>query len=329
MRAAVGLDTDAHDYGQRGLVAYVRTQSPHEDTAWQRFLPTGPLAFLPCADGRSSIVWTLPEAEAQRLLPDGRPATIVVEHASEETEDNDALALIADGWKKIGIKMLTKEDIVPAAADRLLHFLAPVVLLALSIITFAVIPYGRHLVPDELDAAVLYFFAAGAATELAIFMAGWASRNKYSLLAAMRALAQLISYELPLLLAFVPVVMLASSLATTGIVAAQDGHDHPVIGADIFKGAEDAGGDVEDVALLGDELARRAPAAPEEPPAALEDKEHFRRAVGVQRVAAAGRLALVSLGVAIAAGVASEVGRRRWQGRWQSRLRPVGLPVQA
>ncbi|MBX3750071.1 MAG: NADH-quinone oxidoreductase subunit NuoH [Opitutaceae bacterium] len=133
------------------------------------------------------------------------------------------------GWGGIlqpladGIKMLTKEDIVPAAADRLLHFLAPVVLLALSIVTFAVIPYGRHLVPVELDAAVLYFFAAGAATELAIFMAGWASRNKYSLLAAMRALAQLISYELPLLLAFVPVVMLAGSLATTGIVAAQGG----------------------------------------------------------------------------------------------------------
>lgn len=133
------------------------------------------------------------------------------------------------GWGGIlqpladGIKMLTKEDIVPAAADRLLHFLAPVVLLALSIITFAVIPYGRHLVPVDLDAGVLYFFAAGAATELAIFMAGWASRNKYSLLAAMRALAQLISYELPLLLAFVPVVMLAGSLATTGIVAAQGG----------------------------------------------------------------------------------------------------------
>jgi NADH-quinone oxidoreductase subunit H len=133
------------------------------------------------------------------------------------------------GWGGIlqpladGIKMLTKEDIVPRSADRLLHFLAPVTLLALSVVTFAVIPYGRHLVPVELDAAVLYFFAAGAATELAIFMAGWSSHNKYSLLAAMRALAQLISYELPLLLAFVPVIMLAGSLSTTAIVAAQDG----------------------------------------------------------------------------------------------------------
>ena len=122
-----------------------------------------------------------------------------------------------------GIKMLTKEDIVPRAADRLLHFLAPVTLLALSILTFAVIPYGRHLVPVELDSAVLYFFAAGAATELAIFMAGWASHNKYSLLAAMRALAQLISYELPLLLSFVPVILATGTLSTTGIVAAQAG----------------------------------------------------------------------------------------------------------
>jgi NADH-quinone oxidoreductase subunit H len=120
-----------------------------------------------------------------------------------------------------GIKMLTKEDVVPRDADQLLHFIAPVAMLAMSLMTFAVIPFGRNLVPVELDASVLYFFAAGAATELAVFMAGWGSRNKYALLAAMRALAQLISYELPLILSFVPVVMIAGSLSTTGIVAAQ------------------------------------------------------------------------------------------------------------
>jgi NADH-quinone oxidoreductase subunit H len=113
--------------------------------------------------------------------------------------------------------------VVPREADRVLHFLAPVVLVALSLLGFAVIPFGRHLLAVELDAAVLYFFAAGAATELAVFMAGWASHNKYSLLAAMRALAQLISYELPLLLAFVPVVMLAGTLSTAAIVTAQGG----------------------------------------------------------------------------------------------------------
>ena len=68
VRGLVDLPVDRHDYGQRGLVAYIGTERPHEDTAWQRFLPTGPLAFLPCADGLSSIVWTLPDAEAERLL---------------------------------------------------------------------------------------------------------------------------------------------------------------------------------------------------------------------------------------------------------------------
>ena len=120
-----------------------------------------------------------------------------------------------------GIKMLTKEDIVPRSADRLLHTLAPIALLAFSILTLAVIPFGRNLVPIDLDAAVLYFFAAGAATELAVFMAGWASRNKYALLSGMRALAQLISYELPLLLSVVPVVMIAGTLSTVAIVEAQ------------------------------------------------------------------------------------------------------------
>jgi NADH-quinone oxidoreductase subunit H len=133
------------------------------------------------------------------------------------------------GWGGIlqpfadGIKMLTKEDIVPRAADPVLHFLAPVALVSFSLLSLAVIPYGRHLVPLDLDAGILYFFAASASSELAVFMAGWAGRNKYSLLAAMRALAQLISYELPLLLSLVPVVMLAGTLSPSGIVAAQSG----------------------------------------------------------------------------------------------------------
>jgi 2-octaprenyl-3-methyl-6-methoxy-1,4-benzoquinol hydroxylase len=77
LRTLAGLEVARHDYAQRGLVAYVETQRPHRDTAWQRFLPGGPLAFLPCADGvfpsaapgcLSSIVWTLPADEAQRTL---------------------------------------------------------------------------------------------------------------------------------------------------------------------------------------------------------------------------------------------------------------------
>ena len=119
------------------------------------------------------------------------------------------------------VKAITKEDIVPAAADKVLHYLAPVVVVSFSLMTFAVLPFGRHLIPVELDAALLYFFAAGSATELAIFMAGWSSRNKYSLLAAMRALAQLISYELPLILSVVPIILVTGTLSTSAIVQAQ------------------------------------------------------------------------------------------------------------
>jgi NADH-quinone oxidoreductase subunit H len=119
------------------------------------------------------------------------------------------------------VKAITKEDIVPAAADKALHFLAPVIVVAFSLMGFAVLPFGRQYLPVDLDAALLYFFAAGSATELAIFMAGWSSRNKYSLLSAMRALAQLISYELPLILSVVPIVLVTGTLSTRAIVLQQ------------------------------------------------------------------------------------------------------------
>lgn len=68
LRELAGIDVERHGYGQRGVVGYVSTARPHEDTAWQRFLPGGPLALLPFADGRCSIVWTLPDADAARVL---------------------------------------------------------------------------------------------------------------------------------------------------------------------------------------------------------------------------------------------------------------------
>jgi NADH-quinone oxidoreductase subunit H len=123
-----------------------------------------------------------------------------------------------------GIKALTKEDVVPRAADRVVHFLAPVVLLVTVLMTFAVLPYGRNMVPVDLDAGLLFFFAVGASSELAVFMAGWSSRNKYSLFGAMRAIAQMISYEVPLILSTVTVVMMAGSLSLVTIVESQLGY---------------------------------------------------------------------------------------------------------
>jgi len=121
-----------------------------------------------------------------------------------------------------GIKSLTKEDIVPVNADAVVHFLAPLVLVVAVFMGFAVLPVGRNMVLVDMDAGLLFFFAMGASTELSIFMAGWSSRNKYSILGAMRAVAQMISYEVPLLLSSVAVVMITGSLSLTRIVEAQN-----------------------------------------------------------------------------------------------------------
>jgi len=122
-----------------------------------------------------------------------------------------------------GIKSLTKEDIVPVSADGLVHFLAPVLLVLAVFLGYATLPVGRNMVLLNMDAGLFFFFAIGASTELSIFMAGWSSRNKYSLLGAMRAVAQMISYEVPLLLSSVVVVMITGSLSTVKIVEAQGG----------------------------------------------------------------------------------------------------------
>jgi NADH-quinone oxidoreductase subunit H len=122
-----------------------------------------------------------------------------------------------------GIKALIKEDIVPRAADKVVHFLAPLMLVVPSFLVYAVLPVGRNMVLADFDAGVLFFFAIGAGTELSVFMAGWSSRNKYSLLGAMRAVAQMISYEIPLILSAVTVIMMTGSLSTVQIVDAQSG----------------------------------------------------------------------------------------------------------
>ena len=123
-----------------------------------------------------------------------------------------------------GIKSLTKEDVVPLSANAAVHFLAPLVLVVTVFMGFAVLPMGRNMVLVDMDAGLLFFFAMGAATELSVFMAGWSSRNKYSLLGAMRAVAQMISYEVVLLLSAVAVVMITGSLSLPTIVAAQNSY---------------------------------------------------------------------------------------------------------
>jgi NADH-quinone oxidoreductase subunit H len=120
------------------------------------------------------------------------------------------------------IKLLVKEDIIPAKGDRLVHWLAPVVAVAPVLMIFAVVPFQGGAILADLNIGILYIVAISSVTTVGVFMAGWASNNKYSLLGAMRMVAAVVSYEIPVVLSIVGVVLLAGSLSMQQIVIAQD-----------------------------------------------------------------------------------------------------------
>lgn len=115
------------------------------------------------------------------------------------------------------IKLIAKESIVPRSADGLVHLLAPVMVLTSAFLTLAVVPFAVGLVPIDPPSALVYLIAVSSISPLGIFLAGWSSRNKFSLLGAMRAVAQLVSYEIPQVLSTIPVVLWAGSLSLVSI----------------------------------------------------------------------------------------------------------------
>ena len=128
------------------------------------------------------------------------------------------------GWFQLigdGIKFLQKEDVMPAEADRRVFAIAPAVIVISTFLVFAVIPVGPDLVVKHLDVGVFYALAVSSLSVIGVLMAGWASANKFALLGALRAAAQLIAYELPLLLAVVGVVIQAGTTSLNGIVLSQ------------------------------------------------------------------------------------------------------------
>jgi NADH-quinone oxidoreductase subunit H len=137
------------------------------------------------------------------------------------------------GWYQLvgdGLKFLQKEDIMPARADRKVFALAPAIVVISTFLVFVVIPTGPDLVVENLDVGVFYALAVSSLSVIGVLMAGWASSNKFALLGALRAAAQLIAYELPLLLAVVGVVMQANTMSLQGIVYAQQ--DGAIFGFD-------------------------------------------------------------------------------------------------
>jgi NADH-quinone oxidoreductase subunit H len=149
------------------------------------------------------------------------------------------------GWFQLfgdGIKFIQKEDVMPAQSDRRIFAAAPLVVVISTFLVFLVLPTGPDLVVSNLDVGVFYALAVSSLAVVGVLMAGWASANKFALLGALRAAAQLIAYELPLLLAVVGVVVMAGTMSLQGIVEAQqngsifgwDGIGNPFVFAQII-----------------------------------------------------------------------------------------------
>jgi len=136
------------------------------------------------------------------------------------------------------IKLLVKEDIVPSKADRLIFLYAPAVVAGTALLIFAVVPFGQgiaidgHPIPmviSDLNVGLLYILALSSVGVYGVALGGWASNSKYSLLGGIRGAAQMISYELSLALALVPVVMLAGSFSMVDIVTAQSRYPYILV----------------------------------------------------------------------------------------------------
>jgi NADH-quinone oxidoreductase subunit H len=129
------------------------------------------------------------------------------------------------GWAQTladGLKFIYKEDIIPARADKPVFSMAPAVIFVPIVLLFLLIPLDRTWIVADLDVGVFYLLAVGSVGVVGVLMAGWSSSNKYALIGALRSAAQLIAYELPIVLTAASVAMLAGTLSVVGIVEAQD-----------------------------------------------------------------------------------------------------------
>ena len=120
------------------------------------------------------------------------------------------------------VKMMTKEMIVPAGADKFAYFLAPSLAVITSALLFAVLPFAPGVIGVDLNVGIFYVLAISSVSVVSILLAGWGSNNKYALLGAFRAVAQLVSYEVPMILSLLVPIILARSMSTVAIVDAQN-----------------------------------------------------------------------------------------------------------
>jgi NADH-quinone oxidoreductase subunit H len=121
------------------------------------------------------------------------------------------------------VKMFTKEDIVPRAADKWVHLLAPIIATGPVMFMFAVVPWARGVVPADSNVAVLFVIAVSSVSAVGLMMAGWGSNNKFALLGAMRAVAQMVSYEIPAVLALLTIVLVTGTMSLAKLPDLQAG----------------------------------------------------------------------------------------------------------
>ncbi len=120
------------------------------------------------------------------------------------------------------LKLMQKEALTPKSADKVVMYCAPIIFVAPAVLLFGVIPFGPNMVLADVPVSLLYFLAVSSLPVLGTFMAGWSSNNKYSLFGAMRVVAMAISYEAPLVLAVLGVVVMTGDMSLQGIVLFQD-----------------------------------------------------------------------------------------------------------
>lgn len=138
------------------------------------------------------------------------------------------LAPVADG-----LKLVFKEDIVPAKADPLLFTLGPVIVVIPVFLSYLIVPFGEHMLIADMGTAIFLWIALSSIQPIGLLMSGYASNNKYALLGGLRAAAQSLSYEIPLALAVLAVVMMSNSLSTIDIVQQQAGYG--IVGWNIWR----------------------------------------------------------------------------------------------
>ena len=138
------------------------------------------------------------------------------------------LAPVADG-----LKLIFKEDVIPAKADPWLFTLGPVIVVIPVFLSYMIVPFGQNLLVSNVGMGVFLWIALSSITPIGLLMAGYSSNNKYSLLGGLRAAAQSISYEIPLALAVLAIAMMSNSLSTVDIVSQQSGYG--ILGWNIWR----------------------------------------------------------------------------------------------